>query len=137
MPNPSEFSFDVRIAYADTDRMGVVYYGNYLTLFERGRTELMRNLGLRYRDMEEKDQVYLPASEAFVKYLSPARYDDLIRVVTRVKKLGGASVEFEYDIYDVESGRHVAQGFTLHPFVDKTWKPVRVPAHIRSKVTGA
>lgn len=132
-----EFSFDVRIAYADTDRMGVVYYGNYLTLFERGRTELMRNLGLRYRDMEEVDQVFLPVSEAFVKYLSPARYDDLIRVVTRVKKLGGASVEFEYDILDVETNRAVARGTTLHPFVDKTWKPVRVPAHVRAKVTGS
>jgi len=129
-----EFSFDFRIAYADTDRMGVVYYGNYLTLFERGRTELMRDLGLRYRDLEEKEQVFLPAAEAYVKYLSPAHYDDLIRVITRVKKLGGASIEFEYDIVDVESNRAIARGTTLHPFVNKTWKPVRVPASIRAKV---
>lgn len=132
-----QFSFDVRIAYADTDRMGVVYYGNYLTLFERGRTELMRDLGLRYRDLEEKEHVFLPAAEAYVKYLSPAHYDDLIRVITRVKKLGGASIEFEYDIVDVESNRPIARGTTLHPFVDKTWKPVRVPASIRAKVTPA
>ncbi len=117
--------------------MGVVYYGNYLTLFERGRTELMRSLGLRYRDLEEKEQVYLPAAEAYVKYLSPAHYDDLIRVITRVKKLGGASIEFEYDIVDVETNRAIARGTTLHPFVDKSWKPVRVPASIRAKVNPA
>ena len=82
------FSFDVRIAYADTDRMGVVYYANYLTLFERGRTELMRNLNLRYREMEDVHHVYLPVMDASCKYLHPARYDDLIRVVTRVVKAG-------------------------------------------------
>jgi acyl-CoA thioester hydrolase len=132
-----EFSFDVRIAYADTDRMGVVYYGNYLTLFERGRTELMRNIGVRYRDLEEHEHVYLPAAEAHIKYLAPAKYDDLIRVTTRIKELRGASVEFEYVISDVETGKPNAIGTTLHPFVDKTWKPVRVPASVRAKVTGA
>src|SRR4051794_21911433 len=132
-----ESSFDHRVAYADTDRMGVVYYANYLTLFERGRTELMRNLGIRYRDVEETEHVYLPAAEAHVKYYSPAHYDDMIRIHTKVKKLGGASIEFEYDIFDVESGRRLAVGSTLHPFVNRSWKPVRVPDSVRQKLAGA
>ena len=68
----ASFSFDFRIAYADTDRMGVVYYANYLTLFERGRTELMRNMGLRYRDLEEKEKVFLPVSELSALRLDPS-----------------------------------------------------------------
>lgn len=128
-----EFSFETRIAYADTDRMGVMYYGNYFTLFERGRTELMRNAGLRYRDMEEVEKVFLPAAEASCRYLHPAKYDDLIRIVTRIQKLGGASVDFEYEIVNAETGVRLAEGFTRHPFVNSDWKPVRVPASIKSK----
>lgn len=131
------FSFDVRIAYADTDRMGVVYYANYLTMFERGRTELMRNLGLRYRDMEEKDKVFLPVSEAICRYLKPAKYDDLIRVTTKIEHLGGASIDFSYEIVDVETGNKIAQGTTRHPFVNDQWKPVRVPQNLKEKLTGS
>lgn len=129
-----EFAFDVRIAYADTDRMGVVYYGNYFTLFERGRTELMRSLGLRYRDLEEVENVFLPASEASCQYFSPAKYDDLIRVITRVKEIGGAHIDFDYEIVDAESGKRVAVGFTRHPVVNRNWKPVRLPASLREKL---
>ena len=76
------YDFEVRIAYADTDRMGVVYYANYLVLFERGRTEFLRSLGLRYRDLEEKQRLFMPAMESHVEYFAPARYDDLIKVRT-------------------------------------------------------
>ena len=131
------FSFEVRIAYADTDRMGVVYYANYLTLFERGRTELMRNIGLRYRDLEEKEHVYLPVSEAVCRYLHPAKYDDLIRVVTNIEHVGGASIDFGYEIFDVETGRKIAEGSTRHPFVNNQWKPVRVPPTLKAKLTQA
>ena len=129
----SIFEFETRIAYADTDRMGVVYYGNYFTLFERGRTELMRNLGVRYRDLEEKEHVYLPVVEATCCYLSPARYDDLIKISTTVDKLGGASVQFGYKIYNSETGKIIAEGMTRHPFVNDQWKPVRVPSSIQQK----
>ena len=129
------FEFDVRIAYADTDRMGVMYYANYFTLFERGRTELMRNLGLRYRDLEEKSRVFLPVSETRCRYLSPAKYDDLIRVITRVKEIGGAHLDFSYEIRDAETGKRLAEGFTRHPFVNEKWKPVRIPGELKSKLT--
>ncbi|MFN0117165.1 MAG: acyl-CoA thioesterase [Elusimicrobiota bacterium] len=132
--NPQSFSFDVRISYADTDRMGVVYYANYFTLFEKGRTELLRNMGLRYRDLEEVDHVYLPVIDAQCKYVKPAKYDDLIRVTTTIKHLGGASIDFDYEITDAETGVKLAQGFTRHPFVNNQWKPVRVPKHLKEKV---
>ena len=131
----NEFSFDVRIAYADTDRLGVVYYANYLTLFEKGRTELLRNMGFRYKDLEDQHEVFLPVSKAHCHYLHPAKYDDLIRVVTRVSKLGGASIEFAYDIYNAEDGKKLAEGTTLHPFVNKLWKPVRVPEFLKKALT--
>ncbi len=133
MTPPAVFEFDVRIAYADTDRLGVVYYANYFTLFERGRTELMRNAGLRYRDMEENEKVFLPVAEASCIYLAPAKYDDLITIRTKIKELGRAHVDFEYEIFDAETRKPLATGFTKHPFVNASWKPVRAPQSITSK----
>jgi len=130
-----EYTFELRIAYADTDRMGVVYYGNYFTLFERGRTELMRNMGVRYRDLEEKEKLFLPVNEASARYFSPAKYDELISVKTRIKELGRAHIDFEYEIHSVDSGKRVAEGFTRHPFVNFQWKPVRVPKPLRDKLS--
>lgn len=124
--------FEFRIAYADTDRMGVVYYGNYFTLFERGRTELMRSHGFRYRDLEEKIGAYLPVMEASCEYLAPARYDDLIRIRTWIEELGGAHVSFQHEIVDAETGKLLARGRTKHPFVNKDWKPVRVPPALKA-----
>lgn len=123
--------FEFRIAYADTDRMGVVYYGNYFTLFERGRTELMRSQGFRYRDLEEKAGAFLPAMEASCEYLAPARYDDLIRIRTWVEELGGAHIRFRHEIVDAETGKLLARGGTKHPFVNKDWRPIRVPADLK------
>lgn len=126
--------FDFRIAYADTDRLGVVYYGNYFTLFERGRTELMRSIGIRYRDLEEKEKLFLPVSEAQCHYSSPAHYDDLIRIRTKIKKLGRASIDFEYEVLNADSGKQIATGYTRHPFVNEKWKPTPVPEKLRSKI---
>jgi acyl-CoA thioester hydrolase len=124
--------FDHRIAYADTDRMGVVYYANYLVLFERGRTEWLRSLGLRYRDLEEDPGVVLPVVRVECNYMAPARYDDMIRIRTWVGEMGGAHVIFQHEILDAETGKLLAKGYTKHPFVDrKTWRPVRAPAIFR------
>ena len=126
------YDFEVRIAYADTDRMGVVYYANYLVLFERGRTEYLRNLGVRYRDLEEKQRIFLPAMESHVEYLAPAHYDDLIKVRTLVSELGGAHVVFRYEITLVESGALVARGTTKHAVVNLLWRPTRLPQDLRT-----
>jgi acyl-CoA thioester hydrolase len=81
----------IRIAYADTDQMGVVYYGNYLTFFERGRTELLREIGLEYTKIEERGY-YLPVIYAECKYVSSAKYDDLITVETSLTDITAASI---------------------------------------------
>lgn len=125
------YDFEVRISYSETDRMGVIYYANYLVFFERGRTEFLRSLGLRYRDLEEQSHIYLPAMEAHVKYLHPGRYDDLIRVRTFITELGAAHIEFRYEISLAESEKLIATGSTRHPTVNRDWRPTRVPAELR------
>jgi len=122
---------DFRVSYADTDRMGVVYYANYLVLFERGRTELMRALGVRYRALEEKN-IFLPVMDVQVKYLAPAQYDDVINIRTWVGELGRASVTFQYELINADTGKKMAQGFTKHPFVNKSWKPMPVPPEVKT-----
>jgi acyl-CoA thioester hydrolase len=118
----------IRVPYADTDQMGMVYYANYLVYFERGRTEWLRENGLAYRTLEEKG-LYFPVIEAACTYVSPARYDDLITVRTTVGALGFASVEFVYEI--TASGKKIATGRTKHPLVNRTFRPVRLPSEIR------
>jgi len=125
---------EYRVTYADTDKMGVVYYANYLVLFEKGRTEMMRNMGLRYKDMEDVDKVYLPVSEATIKFISPAHYDDLLKIKTTIQKLGSASINFEYTVSHPETGKTIVEGMTRHPFVDKSWKPVRIPDWIKKRL---
>jgi acyl-CoA thioester hydrolase len=125
------YDFEVRVAYADTDRMGVVYYANYLVLFERGRTEFLRSLGLRYRDLEEREGIYLPAIESHIQYLAPAHYDDLIRVRTFMTDARGAHIHFRYEVTLVESRQLIATGLTKHVTVDRDWKPIRLPAELR------
>jgi acyl-CoA thioester hydrolase len=125
------YDFDVRIAYADTDRMGVVYYANYLVLFERGRTEYLRSLGLRYRDLEEKQRIFMPAMESHVEYFAPARYDDMIKVRTFIAELGYAHVVFASEIFD-EAGKLIAKGSVKLAIVNLLWKPTRLPADLRA-----
>jgi len=125
------YDFDVRIAYADTDRMGVVYYANYLALFERGRTEFLRSLGLRYRDLEEKQRLFMPAKEAHVEYFAPARYDELIKIRTFLTELGPAHLTFGSEIFD-EAGKLIAKGWVKLAVVNLLWKPARLPADLRT-----
>jgi acyl-CoA thioester hydrolase len=126
------YDFEVRIAYSETDRMGVIYYANYLVFFERGRTEFLRSLGKRYRDLEEQDGIFLPAADAHVDYLHPGRYDDLIRVRTFLSELGGAHMTFRYEINQVDTGQLIATGSSKHPVVNRLWRPTRIPATLRS-----
>jgi acyl-CoA thioester hydrolase len=125
------YDFEVRISYSETDRMGVIYYANYLVFFERGRTEFLRSLGLRYRDLEEKEQIYLPAMDSHVVYIHPGRYDDLIKVRTFISELGGAHITFRYEISLVETKQLIATGSSKHAIVNRSWKPTRIPASLR------
>ncbi|MCX5794685.1 MAG: thioesterase family protein [Elusimicrobia bacterium] len=126
----------VRVTYADTDRMGVVYYANYLRFFEQGRTELLRSLGSRYRDLELQRKLYLPVAEASCRYEGPARYDDLLLVRTWVSALGKASLSFAYEVCDAERPeRRLAAGRTRHALVNELWKPARLPDDLRAALS--
>lgn len=117
---------DARVTFADTDAMGIVYYANYLKWFETGRVELMRRMGMVYRDLTSTGY-HLPVVEARVRYLSPARYDDLVRIRAEVRNRGGASITFGYRI-EREDGKVLAEGDTVHAFTDDRGKVVRAPA---------
>jgi acyl-CoA thioester hydrolase len=115
----------VRVLFADTDAMGIVYYANYLKWFETGRVELMRKLGMAYRELTGIG-VHLPVTEAVVRYLSPARYDDLLAVHAEVRGCKRASIAFGYRI-EREDGSLLADGATVHAFTDGDGKIIRVP----------
>ena len=89
----------IRVRYAETDQMGYVYYGHYAMYYEVGRVESLRQLGLSYRELEEMG-VMMPVLENRSKYLAPARYDDLLRIVTTLREKPGVKIRFEYDIYN-------------------------------------
>lgn len=116
----------VRVRYAETDQMGVVYYANYLIWMELGRSEYCRAAGLRYRDMEMNDKVLLAVVDAHCRYISPARYDDEIVVTTSISSSNRRMVEFAYDMRD-DGGRPLARGETKHIFLSSDMKPVKLP----------
>ncbi len=98
----------LRPRYAETDQMGVVYYGNYPQYFEVARVEALRNLGLAYRDMEEQG-VMMPVVNLEVKYIRPALYDDKLRIETRIEELPASRIIFRHEIFD-SSGELLTQG---------------------------
>jgi len=116
----------VRVRYAETDRMGVVYHANYLVWMECGRVELCRGRGIRYRDMEE-DGVALAVAGISCRYRAPARYDDEIVIRTAIASARRKVVRFEYEIRSEETGQLLATGETVHVFVNREMKPVRLP----------
>jgi len=118
-----EYSHEIRVTYEQTDKMGVVYYANYLRWFEVARTEFLRAEGLSYRELEEKG-VLLPVLESHCNYHHPARYDDLVKLVTKIKDLRRAKITFEYEIFRSEDDKLLATGTTVHPFVNSDFKPI-------------
>ena len=128
---------DIRVIYGDTDRMGVVYYANYLRFFEAGRNEYLRACGTRYRDLETEAGVMFPVVEANVRYKHPARYDDLIRVETCVTELKRASLRFDYRVVRSEDERLLVEGHTVHACIDSAYKPTKLPEAIVAAIRRA
>jgi acyl-CoA thioester hydrolase len=120
----------LRVRYAETDKMGVVYYANYLVWFEVGRTDLLRSLGWTYRDMEAAG-ISLPVIQAHCDYQRPARYDDDIEVRTEGEMLSGVRMKFRYSIVKPADGSVTAEGYTEHAAVDPGGRPCRLPERIR------
>ncbi|KGO89628.1 acyl-CoA thioesterase [Flavobacterium suncheonense] len=127
------YEFQVRVRYAETDQMGVVYHGNYAQYFEMGRVEWLRNLGVSYRWMEENG-VMLPVVSLSMNYKKPARYDDLLTVRTLFKSQTSVKIEFDYQIVN-EKGELLTTGNSILVFVDmKTGRPVLPPEYITEKL---
>lgn len=119
----------VRVRYAETDQMGVVYYGNYAQYYEVGRVELLRNLGMSYRKLEEEGTM-LPVLKLECKYIRPAKYDDELTVKTFINELPSTRITFHHEIYN-EEGTLLNVGLVSLVFVDiKTNRPRKAPAHV-------
>jgi acyl-CoA thioester hydrolase len=120
----------VRVRYAETDQMGVVYYANFLVWFEVARVEWLRQGGWSYRDIEH-DGTALPVIEAHCEYRHPARYDDEIEIAARATLLTPVRVRFDYDVVRVADDTLAAVGHTVHAAVDAGGKPCRLPPRVR------
>jgi acyl-CoA thioester hydrolase len=120
----------VRVRYAETDAMGVVYYANYFVWFEVGRCELLRARGHAYRALES-DGVMLPVIDARCEFRAPARYDDDLRIATVGTLLSPVRVEFRYSVTRAGDGATLASGRTLHAAVDRSGRPRRLPDSIQ------
>jgi acyl-CoA thioester hydrolase len=123
----------VRVRYAETDQMGIVYYANYLVWFEIGRVELLRSLGLAYSQLETDHQCILPVVEATCRYRAPARYDDEILIETRPSLLRGSVIKFAYQIWrkasrEGEEPKLLAEGETVHVVCDDQLNKKPLPA---------
>lgn len=128
-----EYQFQVRVRYAETDQMGVVYHGNYAQYFEMGRVEWLRNLGVSYKWMEENG-VMLPVVSLTMNYKKPARYDDLLTVKTILKSQTSVKIEFDYEIYN-EANELLTTGYSMLVFVDmKTGRPILPPSYVSEKI---
>jgi acyl-CoA thioester hydrolase len=124
---------EVRVRYAETDQMGIVYYANYLVWFEIGRVELLRSLGLTYSQLEIDHQCILPVVEASCRYRAPARYDDPILIETRPALLRGPVIKFAYKIWRKSSEEKerelLAEGETVHVVCDAQLNRKPLPEH--------
>jgi len=125
-----------RVIYGDTDNMGQAYYGNYFRWFEIGRSEMFRSLGLAYKTVEDKG-IFLPVSEAYCKYSTPAKYDDMLMIETSLDTKIKAGIKFDYKIYREDGKRLLAKGYTKHPCLNREGKVVRPPEFIKEIIAKA
>ncbi len=123
----------LRIRYAETDKMGYVYYGNYAAFYEVARTEMLRSTGISYKELEDLG-VMLPVTDLVCKYYQPARYDDLITIKIYIKEKPVVRIKFEYEIYN-QDGILLNTGYTQLVFVDiKKNSPCRAPEIFQEKM---
>ena len=130
------FDYTLRTRYAETDQMGVVYYGNYPQYLELGRVEWLRAIGLTYKEMEAEG-IMMPVVSLQIQYKKPALYDELITIRTKLKDLPSTKIEFNYEILN-EKGELLSTANTILVFVDaKTFRPVRCPEKVLDLIRGA
>ncbi len=127
---------ELRVRYAETDRMGVVYHANYLAWCEVGRTEFVRAAGMSYRDMEAAG-VALAVIDASLRFHAPATYDDVVRVATRVSDVRSRTVTFDYEISNAATGARLVTASTRLASVDRAGTTIAMPREIRALLEGA
>jgi acyl-CoA thioester hydrolase len=128
-----KFSTKIRVRYGETDQMGVVYHGNYASYFEIARTEWLRNLGITYKELENKG-IMLPVISLFFNFIKSAKYDDVLTITVILKKKPLVKIEFDYEIYN-QNKEKISIGNSVLAFMDmKTNKPMRCPDYILEKL---
>ena len=133
MKNVNSHKISFRVRYSETDQMGVVYHGKYADYLEIGRTEWLRNLGITYKQMEASG-IVLPVVNLQINYKKPAKYDDLLTVLTKLHKMPMVKIAFDNKIYN-ESSELLVEAHTVLSFIDtKAMKPMRCPNYILEKL---
>ena len=122
---------NVRVRYAETDQMGVVYHANYFVWFEVGRVELMRALGAEYKRMETEDDCQIVVADVRCRYHHPARYDEVLRVRTRIAESKNRVIRFSYELFRDADGKLLANAETTHIICGKNGKPKLLPGKYR------
>jgi acyl-CoA thioester hydrolase len=130
---PRASTVEFRVRYAETDQMGVAYHANYLIWCEIGRTDHIRGLGTSYREMEEQG-IILAVSEASLRFIASARYDDLIRVETTMPRVTSRTITFDYVISNAATGVRLATASTTLISIDKSGKVTALPADMRARL---
>jgi acyl-CoA thioester hydrolase len=126
---PTKNVTSYRVIYGDTDQMGVVYYANYLRWFEKGRSELLRQIGLPYNTVEEQG-FHFPVTEVSCRYFKSAHYDDLITIATQLTSVGRATLNFDYTISREGDSASLALGSTRHACVGADGRITRIPSNL-------
>ena len=125
---------EIRVRYAETDQMGIVHNANYLIWFEVGRSEFCRARGFSYKEMEEKDNALMVVAESYCRYKSPAYYEDVLTIRTKVEELRSRSLRFIYEVYRASDDALLAVGETLHLVTDADKKVRSMPAIYKQKL---
>lgn len=134
MPAPT-VEARIRVRYAETDQMGVVYHANYVVWFEVGRVELLRSIGLPYKQLEEEG-ILIAVAEVTARYKRPARYDDEIAVRTTVKQVRGSIIRIGYQVVRVVDEELLCEGETVHVVIDREFKRANLPDAYAARMAG-
>lgn len=126
---------EIRVRYAETDKMGIVHHSNYLIWFEAGRSDLCRAKGFSYKEMEDNDNALMVVAESYCRYKSPAYYEDILSVRTRVAEIRSRSIRFIYEIVRPADGALLAEGETLHLVTDESKKVRQIPDIYRERLS--
>ena len=125
---------EVRVRYAETDQMGIVHHSSYLVWFEVGRSDLCRAKGFSYKEMEDQDNALMVVAETYCRYKSPAYYEDVLTIRTKVSEIRSRSLRFFYEVYRAVDDLLIAEGETLHLVTDKDRKVISLPDYYRERL---